>query len=87
MLLFLVGFLINVDSDRRLRNLRRKSIVSSGCYCIPSGGLFEYVSAANYFGEIVEWCGFAIAAANVAGLFFATSTAVFLGARAIQHHK
>ena len=48
-----------MDSDRRLRGLRKKS--ESG-YKIPFGGLFEYVSAANYFGEICEWWGFALAA-------------------------
>lgn len=25
------------------------------------GGMFEFVSGANYLGEIVEWTGFAIA--------------------------
>ena len=58
-LLFIFGLIINLDSDRRLRGLRKKS--ESG-YKIPFGGLFEYVSAANYFGEICEWWGFALAA-------------------------
>ena len=58
-LLFVIGSLINIDSDRRLRNLRKNS---ENGYKIPYGGLFEYVSAANYFGEILEWWGFALAA-------------------------
>ncbi len=29
---------------------------------IIQGGMFEYVSGANFFGEILEWTGFAIAA-------------------------
>jgi len=31
-------------------------------YFIPKGGLFEYVSAANYLAETIEWLGFMIAA-------------------------
>lgn len=84
-LLFGIGSFINIDSDRRLRNLRQNS--EKG-YKIPSGGIFEYVSAANYFGEILEWWGFALAAKlNPASLFFAGFTTVFLGMRGIQHHN
>ena len=90
LVLFLAGFIINQDSDGRLVNLRRASGEDSdkeARYAIPRGGLFEYVSAANYFGEVVEWAGFAIASGHVAATLFAASTAVFLIPRGIQHHR
>ena len=59
-LVFVFGLSVNIDSDRRLRNLRSDN--SSTGYKIPQGGFFNYVSAANYFGEICEWWGFALAA-------------------------
>eukprot|EP00660_Eupelagonema_oceanica_P014850 gene14850-biopygen37094 len=34
-------------------------------YKIPYGGAFEYVSGANFFGEIVEWYGWGIAGVAV----------------------
>lgn len=36
-------------------------------YKIPYGGMFEYVSCANFFGEIVEWVGFAMASWSLPG--------------------
>jgi 3-oxo-5-alpha-steroid 4-dehydrogenase 1 len=33
-------------------------------YKIPTGGLFDYITGANFFGEIVEWTGFAIASCS-----------------------
>lgn len=63
MMIFLFGLIINIDSDRRLRNLRSSvEKTEKSRYKIPHGGLFTYVSAANYFGEICEWWGFALAA-------------------------
>eukprot|EP00095_Tigriopus_kingsejongensis_P004234 maker-scaffold711_size108467-snap-gene-0.26 protein:Tk04234 transcript:maker-scaffold711_size108467-snap-gene-0.26-mRNA-1 annotation:"steroid-5-alpha- alpha polypeptide 2a" len=89
--LFLFGFVVNIDSDRRLRLLRAnrsKSGQRSGqdTYKIPHGGFFELVTAANYFGEICEWIGFSLAAGNIGSLFFATFSAVFLGTRGLHHH-
>ena len=85
-MVFFLGFFINIDSDRRLRNLR--SLQSGGGYKIPQGGFFQYVSAANYFGEICEWWGFALAAKfNPATLFFAGFSTIFLGMRGLHHHK
>ncbi len=54
---------------------------------IPRGGFFEYVSAANYLGEMAEWTGFFFAARNPGALFFAAFTCVFLGTRGVQHHR
>ena len=86
---FVSGMLINVDSDRRLRLLRasREAGPRDKGYKIPRGGFFEWVSAANYFGEILEWIGFAIAARNPAAVFFATFTLSFLAPRGCHHHK
>ena len=51
------------------------------------GGMFTYVSGANFFGEIVEWSGFALACWSIPSLSFAVFTALNIGPRAIQHHK
>ncbi|XP_078413516.1 3-oxo-5-alpha-steroid 4-dehydrogenase 2-like isoform X2 [Cetorhinus maximus] len=52
-----------------------------------SGGLFEYVTAANYFGEIVEWFGYAIATSTLPAFTFATYSAYYLGIQAWNHHR
>jgi protein-S-isoprenylcysteine O-methyltransferase Ste14 len=66
--LFVFGFIVNVKSDSLLINLRRPG--ESG-YKIPQGGLFRYVSCPNYFGEIVEWVGFAIMSWSLPGVMYA----------------
>lgn len=47
---------INIYYDGVLIALRKTS-KGKGGYKIPRGGLFELISGANYFGEIVEWWG------------------------------
>ncbi|KAM3839096.1 3-oxo-5-alpha-steroid 4-dehydrogenase 1 isoform 1-T1 [Vipera latastei] len=81
---WLGGLLINVHSDLILKNLRKPGETG---YKIPRGGMFEYVSAANYFGEIVEWCGFALACNSLESTAFAISTLLILGSRAYTHHQ
>ena len=49
--------------------------------------MFEYVSCANYFGEIVEWSGFAVACWSLAACAFAFLTACNLVPRALSHHR
>jgi hypothetical protein len=83
-LIFVTGFLINQLSDKKLIGLRKGGKTG---YFIPRGGLFNYISCPNFFGEIVEWSGFAIMAWNFPALSFAVWTAANLIPRAIDHHK
>jgi hypothetical protein len=52
-----------------------------------TGGMFDYVSGANFFGEVVEWCGFALACYSLPALAFAMFAAFNLGPRATSHHR
>lgn len=81
---FFAGLFINLHSDRILRNLRKEGEQD---YKMPAGGIFKYVSCGNYFGEILEWTGFAIATWSLPGLCFAVWTGANLIPRALSHHK
>lgn len=83
-ILFVAGLLINWHSDTILRSLRADG--STG-YKIPQGGMFTFVSGANYFGESVEWIGYACLSWNLGALAFAIFTIANVGPRAIQHHR
>jgi 3-oxo-5-alpha-steroid 4-dehydrogenase 1 len=84
---FFLGYCINFQADQILFNLRKtgnKNFVdSSGKYYIPQGGFFEYVSAANYFGELVEWFGLFLAFRTLPCLVFFLWTGFCLIPRAI----
>jgi 3-oxo-5-alpha-steroid 4-dehydrogenase 1 len=82
--LFLLGFAINMQSDAILRSLR-KDDEDSG-YKIPRGGLYRWVSCPNYFGEIIEWIGWALATWSFAGLAFALWVVANLAPRARSNH-
>jgi len=86
-LLFIFGFVCNLHADHVLRNLRKTTIKATQRYSIPYGGMFKYVSAANYFGEIMEWCGYAVAMNNFVGVAFAFFTFCNIGPRGRQHHQ
>ena len=81
--LFIIGWFINYHSDGVLRGLRREG----AGYKIPTGGLFKYVTAANYFGESVEWAGFSLACSSPASLIFLFDNLCNLVPRAAQHHE
>ena len=83
-LLFLTGMAINIRSDNVLLALRESS---KNGYSIPKGGLFTYISCPNFFGEILEWSGFAIMTWSPAAFAFAVWTVVNLVPRAIDHHR
>lgn len=81
--MFLAGMAVNVTSDLTLVGLKAQG----GGYRIPQGGMFELVSCPNYFGEMVEWLGWAIMTWSWAGLGFFLYTCSNLVPRAIGNHK
>ncbi len=83
-LLFVVGAWINHRADTMLIALRNPGETG---YRIPQGWLFRYISCPNHFGEILEWCGFAMMAWNLPALSFAMWTAANLVPRALAHHR
>ena len=83
-LVFFAGMAINLQSDRIIRNLRRPGDTR---HYIPRGGMFRYVASANYFGEFVEWVGYAILTWSIGGLAFAVWTFANLAPRAMKIHK
>lgn len=84
--LFVFGFgmAVNIQSDRIIRHLRKPG--DTGHY-LPQKGLFRYVSSAGYFGEIVEWTGFAVMTWSWAGAVFAWWTAANLVPRAEKIYR
>ena len=83
-LMFMSGMIINLKYDNMLLALRKSS---KNGYTLPTGGLFKYVSCPNFFGEILEWTGFAIMTWSPAALAFLVWTMVNLIPRALDHHK
>jgi protein-S-isoprenylcysteine O-methyltransferase Ste14 len=84
MVLFITGFIINKTADEKLRQLRSQN---GDDYVIPRGWLFEYISSPHYFGELLEWLGWAIMTWSVAGLAFFVFTFANLFPRAVSSHK
>ncbi|MFW9942468.1 MAG: methyltransferase [Candidatus Thorarchaeota archaeon] len=81
--IFICGFIINLHSDYIVRNLRKAGETE---YKIPYGGMFRYVSCPSYFGEIMEWIGWAIMTWSFPGLVFAVWTFANLAPRARSNH-
>lgn len=82
--IFFLGMGINIHSDHIIRNLRKPGDTR---HYIPHGGMYRYVASANYFGEFVEWCGYAILTWSLGGLAFAIWTFANLAPRARSIHK
>jgi len=81
---FLAGFIINLSSDRILRNLRRPGETD---YKIPQKGLFRFICSPNYLGEILEWTGWAVLTWSPAGAAFLVFTIANLAPRATANLK
>ena len=82
--LFFVGMGINLHSDRVIRHLRKPGDTR---HYLPAGGMYRYVTAANYFGELVEWTGFAILTGSPAAWVFVWWTFANLVPRAHAIHR
>ena len=82
--IFFAGFIIHARSDQILRNLRKPG--ESG-YKIPRGWLFRWISSPNYFGEIVQWAGWAVCTWSCPGLLFLLWTFFNLFPRALSNHR
>ena len=78
-LLFILGMAVNLHSDHVIRHLRKPGDTN---HYLPQKGMYRYVTSANYFGEILEWTGFAIAAGTLAAWVFPIWTAANLVPRA-----
>ncbi|MDE6379079.1 MAG: 3-oxo-5-alpha-steroid 4-dehydrogenase, partial [Muribaculaceae bacterium] len=80
---FFAGMLINLHSDHIIRHLRRPGDHN---HYIPKGGMFRYVTSANYFGEFTEWVGYAVLTWSLPGVIFALWTFANLAPRARSLH-
>ena len=84
MAFFVLGFVINRQSDMILNRIRRSS---GDGYSIPNGGVFKWVSCPNYLGEIIIWIGWALATWSFVTAAFAIWTVANLAPRARAHHR
>ena len=81
---FLVGLCINWHSDHVIRHLRQPGDTR---HYLPQRGMYRYVTSANYLGELMEWTGFALAAATPVAWVFPLWTAANLVPRAHAIHR
>ncbi len=82
---FAFGMFVNLQSDDIIRHLR--SGPDDTRHYLPKEGMFRYVSSANYFGELLEWIGFALLTWSWAGAVFALWTFANLCPRAARIHR
>lgn len=84
-LIFFTGMFINLQSDYIIRHLRKTP--EDTHHYLPQKGMFQYVTSANYFGELTEWLGFAILTWSLPGLIFFIWTFANLVPRAHKIHQ
>jgi 3-oxo-5-alpha-steroid 4-dehydrogenase 1 len=77
------GYYTNRWADGVLRRLKAEG----RGYQIPRGGWYERISCPNYFGELLEWAGWALATWSWAGFAFMWFTAANLVPRALANHR
>ena len=82
--IFLLGMYINIRSDYIIVAMKKRN---GPGYHIPQAFMYKYLSAPNYFGEIIEWFGWAILTWSISGVIFLIWVIANLFPRAISHHK
>lgn len=78
-LVFFLGMGINWHSDYVIRHLRKPGDTR---HYLPEKGLYHWVTSGNYFGELLEWTGFALATSSPAAWVFVWWTFANLAPRA-----
>ena len=76
---FFGGMTLNIQSDKIIQNLRKSG---ESKHYLPDKGFFKYVTGAHYFGEVIEWTGFALLTWSLSGALFALWTCANLIPRA-----
>jgi steroid 5-alpha reductase family enzyme len=84
LIIFFTGMYINIKSDYLIIALRKNK---GPGYHLPTKFMHKYISAPNYFGEIIEWLGWAILTWSISGAVFALWTIANLFPRAFAHHQ
>ena len=79
LVLFLAGMGINIHSDSVIRHLRKPGDTR---HYLPQKGMYRYVTSGNYFGELLEWVGFAVLTCSPAAWVFVLWTFANLAPRA-----
>lgn len=81
--LMLTGCFINLFHDYYMISLAKER---TG-YILPKGYMYDYISCPNYFGELVEWLGFALMTSTLSSWIFFMSSFANLFPRAIKYHS
>ena len=82
--IFFTGMYINIKSDYLIIALRKNK---GPGYHLPTKFMHKYISSPNYFGEIIEWLGWAMLTWSISGAVFALWTIANLFPRAFAHHQ
>lgn len=83
-LIFFAGMAVNMHSDHVIRHLRKPGDTK---HYLPQKGMYRYVTSGNYFGEVMEWTGLAIASCSPAAWLFVWWTFANLAPRAKSINK
>ena len=75
------------DNEKTKRDDDYATSSRTSDYIMPEGGFFDFVSCPNYFGETLEWFGYALASGCIGQWAFAFFTFANLAPRAVQYHQ